>query len=155
GKLPQPSDVTGAFQNVPFRDPLPLGPEPQEVKKLPTFYEDAAIIAYRQPVADIPFRELKPKITSSGGQFDINALTDGDLAKTSNRPPTEIGENAWIQFASDKPQTFKALTIVAGEPAMQFAPAASNRALQASDDGVNFREVLPIPVSTVPQNTIS
>jgi hypothetical protein len=151
GKLPQPSDVTGAFQNVPFHDPLSFG---QEAKK-PTFYEDAAVVAYRLPKADVPFAELNPKITSSGGQFNIKDLTDGDLAKTSLLPPTAVGENAWLQFEFDRPQTFRALTIVAGEPAMQFFPTPSNRTLQASDDGATFRDVLQIPITTVPQNTVT
>ncbi len=151
GKLPLPPDVTGPFQNVPFRDPLSFG---RETKK-PTFYEDAAVVAYRLPKADIPFAELNPKITSSGGQFNIKDLTDGDLAKTSLLPPTAVGENAWIQFEFDTQQTFKALTIVAGEPAMQFFPTPSNRTLQASDDGVTFRDVLQIPITTLPQNTVT
>src|SRR5262249_13814243 len=151
GKLAQPPDVTGAFQNVPFRDPSSLS---QGASK-PAFYEDVAVIAYPQPLADVPFRDLNPKITASGGQFDIKSLTDGDLAKTSLLPPTAVGENAWVQFEFDKPQTFKALTIVAGEPAGQFSAAASNRMLQASDDGVTFRDVLQIPITTVPQNTVT
>jgi hypothetical protein len=151
GKLPPPPDVTGAFQNVPFHDALSFG---QEARK-PTFYEDAAVVAYRLLKADVSFAELNPKITASGGQFNIKDLTDGDLAKTSPLPPTTVGENAWIQFEFDRPQTFKALTIVAGEPAMQFFPTPSNRTLQASDDGATFRDVLQIPITTVPQNTVT
>ena len=151
GKLPQPSAVTGAFQNVPFHDALAFG---QEAKK-PTFYEDAAVVAFRLPKSDLAFADLNPKITASGGQFNLKDLTDGDVAKTSLSPPTAVGENAWIQFAFDQPQTFKALTIVAGEPAMQFFAAESNRKLQASDDGVTFRDVLQIPISNVPQNTVT
>jgi hypothetical protein len=151
GKLPPPPDVTGGFQNVPFNDPLSFG---QETKK-PAFYEDAAVVAYRLPNADVPFADLNPKITSSGGKFDIKDLTDGDLAKTSHLPPTAVGENAWIQFEFDTRRTFKALTIVAGEPAMQFFPTPSNRTLQASDDGATFRDVLQIPITTVPQNTVT
>ena len=152
GKLQQPPDVTGAFQNIPYREPLSIS---AGTEKPPTFYEDSAVIAYRRPDADVPLSELKPKITSSGGTFTISDLTDGDLARCSLLPPTAIGENAWIQFEFDKPQTFKALTIVAGEPAGQFSPSVSNRALQASEDGVNFREISLIPVSVVPQNTIT
>jgi hypothetical protein len=151
GKLPPPPDVTGAFQNVPFHDPLSFG---QEMKK-PTFYEDAAVVAYRLPKTEAPFAALNPKITASGGQFNLRDLTDGDLAKTSHLPPTAVGENAWIQFEFDQPRTFKALTIVAGEPAMQFFPTPSNRTLQSSDDGVTFRDVAQIPITTVPQNTVT
>ncbi len=152
GKLPQPSGVTGAFQNVPFRDPLGVG---QGANPTHNFYEDSVVIAYRVPASDISLRELNPKITASGGQFEINALTDGDLAKTSLLPPTAIGQNAWIQFAFEQPQTFKALTIVVGEPAGQFDAAESNRILEASDDGVTFRQILQIPLSQVPQNTVA
>jgi hypothetical protein len=152
GRLAQPPDVSGAFQNVPFFEAIPLG---QATKSRPTFYADAAVVAYRLPKADVPFTELNPKITASGGQFNIRDLTDGDLARTSLLPPTAVGENAWIQFEFDKRQTFKALTIVAGEPAAQFFPSPSNRTLQASDDGMTFRDVLQIPLTTVPQNTVS
>jgi (4-O-methyl)-D-glucuronate---lignin esterase len=150
-KLPQPPNVTGAFQNVPFFDALSLG---QQSKK-PTFYEDIAVIAYRLPDADVSIIDLNPRITASGGQFNLKDLTDGDLAKSSLLPPTAVGENAWIQLEFDKPHTFKALTIVAGEPASQFFAAPSNRTLQAGDDGVTFRDVLQIPITTVPQNTIT
>jgi hypothetical protein len=150
GKLPQPSDVAGAFQNVPFFEALKILPE----TKLPNYYVDAAVVAFRQPESDIPFRDLHPKITASGGQFNINDLTDGDLAKTSPLPPTAVGENAWIQFAFDQPQTFKALTFAGGEPAGLFS-GAGDRNLEASDDGVNFRQVAQIPATSMPQNTIS
>ncbi|MFN7948802.1 MAG: glycosyl hydrolase [Blastocatellia bacterium] len=151
GRLPQPSDVAGAFQNVPFLEALKLLPE----TTLPNYYADAAVVAFRQPASDIPFRDLHPKITSSGGQFNLNDLTDGDLAGTTPLPPTAVGENAWIQFAFDQPQTFKALTFAGGEPAGAFFAAAGNRNLEASDDGVNFRQVVQIPITTMPQNTIA
>ncbi|MBS1812448.1 MAG: glycoside hydrolase [Acidobacteria bacterium] len=152
GKLPQPPNVTGAFQNVPFRDPLGVA---QGAHPSHSFYEDTVVIAYRVPAADIALRELNPKTTASGGQFDINSLTDGDLAKTILLPPTAVGQSAWIQFEFSQPQTFKALTIVAGEPASQFGAAESNRMLEASDDGVNFRQVLQIPTTQIPQNTLA
>lgn len=152
GKLPPPPNVTGAFQNVPFAEEAGLIGAVSEEK--PKFYEDAAVVAYRQPDADVPLRDLKPKITSSGGQFDINQLTDGDLAAANYLPPTDVGDNAWIQFEFDRPQTFKALTMTAGEVVPQFQTVPTTNALQASDDGVNFREVMTIPATRVPQNTI-
>jgi len=126
GKLPQPPTVTGAFQNVPFRDPLGIA---QGAAPSHSFYEDTAVIAYRVPASDRSMRELNPKITSSGGQFEISALTDGDLATASYLPPAAVGQNMWIQFEFNQTQTFKALTIAAGEPAAMFSPVESNRAL--------------------------
>ncbi len=152
GKLPQPSGVTGAFQNIPFRDPLGLL---HEANPAHTFYEDTVVIAYRVPEADLSLRELNPKISSSGGQFEVSALTDDDLAKSSLLPPAAIGQNAWIQFEFAQLQTFKALTIVGGEPASQFGEAVSNRTLEASDDGINFRQILQIPTTQIPQNSLT
>jgi hypothetical protein len=67
-------------------------------------------------------------------------------AKTSPLPPTAVGANAWIQFAFDQPQTFKALTFAGGEPAGAFFATATNRNLEESDDGVNFRQAAQIGI---------
>ena len=43
--------------------------------------------------------ELQPKVTSSGGPFDLAALTDGDLAKAVAPAGRARGQRkAWIQF---------------------------------------------------------
>lgn len=154
GKLPQPSDIAGKFQNVPLASSSLMGGAP---KAVPHYYADAAVIAYRLPNVEKSLAALNPKITSSGGTFTLAELTDGDLAKTTLLPPKEVGEDMWIQFEFDTPQTFKAFTIVgapaAGELA-EFRGMPDNRSLKVSDDGVNFRDVVIIRGSTVPQNTM-
>ncbi len=153
GKLPQPPNTTGKFQNVPITTSGFGGP----VGNLPTYYADAAVIAYRLPAAEKSLAQLNPKITASGGTFTLADLTDGDLAKTSLLPPMEVGQDRWIQYAFDSPQTVKAFTIVGAAPASELAEfngMPDNRTLKVSDDGVNFREVVPIRGSTVPQSTM-
>jgi hypothetical protein len=155
-KLPQPANVAGKFQNVPLPAEGGLGGGPRG--ESPTYYADAAVIAYRLPATEKPISALNPKITSSGGQFSLADLTDGDLAKTTFLPPMEVGQDMWIQYEFDSPQTIKAFTIVgapaAGELA-EFRGLPDNRMLKVSDDGVNFRDVVIIRGSTVPQSTMA
>lgn len=155
GKLAQPPTTTGKFQNVPITSSnLTGGP----ASHLPTYYADAAVVAYRLPAADKPMAALNPKITSSGGTFSLAELTDGDLAKTTLLPPMDVGQDMWIQYAFDTPQTVKAFTIVGAPPAgelAEFRGMPDNRNLKVSDDGVNFRDVVLIRGSTIPQSTMA
>jgi hypothetical protein len=109
GKLPQPASVTGPFQQVELPKTSMLG---QPMAKLPAFYQDAAVIAYRLPQSDRFFTALNPRVSSSGGTFSLKELTDGNVANTAYLPPTEVGEEMWIQYAFDTPQTFKAVDSV-------------------------------------------
>ncbi|MBE9463798.1 glycosyl hydrolase [Dyadobacter subterraneus] len=154
GKLPEPAKNAGKFQNVPVAGDILGGP----VGPLPSYYADAAVIAYRVPAAERSLNALNPKITSSGGSFSLAELTDGDLAKTTTLPPMEVGQDMWIQYAFDTPQTVKAFTIVgasSGGALAEFNGSPDNRSLKVSDDGTTFRDVVMIKGSMVPQNTIS
>ncbi|WP_138991387.1 glycosyl hydrolase [Larkinella sp. C7] len=154
GKLPQPPNTTGNFQNVPLGAAMLGG----SAGKPQSYYADAAVIAYRLPAAEKLLASLNPKITASGGTFSLADLTDGDLAKTTMLPPMEVGQDMWIQYAFDSLQTVKAFTIVgatSGGALAEFRGAPDNRTLKVSDDGVNFRDVVVIRGSTVPQNTMN
>ncbi|WP_247237911.1 glycosyl hydrolase [Telluribacter sp. SYSU D00476] len=154
GKLPQPSSTTGAFQQVEMPKASLSG---QYEGELPNYYKDALVIAYRLPQNDRVFTELKPKVTSSGGTFSLTELTDGDVATAKYLPPQAVGEEMWIQYEFSTPQTFKAFSIAGANhlPLEQFNGGPENRSLKVSDDGVTFREVVAIPGSIVPQNTLS
>jgi hypothetical protein len=83
GRLPKPPSTTGAFQNVPIVD---FGASIGGVSfKAPEYYEDVATIAYKLPDADVPLADLHPKVTASGGSFDLAKLTDGDLSGRFHR----------------------------------------------------------------------
>ncbi len=153
GKLPQPPNTTGKFQNVPLAPDAFSNSE----SVAPGYYADAAVIAYRLPAAEKSVASLNPKITASGGSFSLAELTDGDVATSRVLPPMEVGQDGWIQYEFDSPQTIKAFTIVGAAPAGQLAEfrgAPDNRMLKVSDDGVNFRDVVIIRGSTVPQSTM-
>jgi hypothetical protein len=153
GKLPQPSGVLSNFQNVEIADGGLTG---GFVGKKPTFYQDAAVVAYRISKSEKTLAELNPKVTSSGGEFNLKNLTDGDLQTSTYLPPKEAGEDMWIQYEFETPQTFKALSVVGAvhDALEQFNGSPENRSLKVSDDGINFKEIAKIHGSAVPQTTI-
>ena len=156
GLLPMPYRTIGAFQNIPRSNANNInggGANPGE-----GFYADIAVLAFKLPEADKNLANLNPRISSSGGYFSLLNLTDGDLTNADFLPPGPGGASgkAWIQYEFYQPQTVKALTIVDGRVRGQWgAPKQEiNKVLQASDDGVNFREVCKIPNSSAPQGTV-
>ncbi|MDP3003230.1 MAG: glycosyl hydrolase [Bacteroidales bacterium] len=154
GILPKPPTATGSFQNISIERRAMRGEEPAP---LPEFYADAAVIAYHVPENDVPLADLKPKVTSSGGKFDLTSLTDGDLVKSTLLPSAATGQNAWVQFEFAKPETIQSLSIVAGGGSGRFGRGGTpdNKALEASDDGKSFRTVVTISSGRVGQKTMT
>jgi hypothetical protein len=153
-KLTQPSDVIGVFQNDKIAEG---GISGGFVGNRPNYYQDAFVIAYKVPNSEKTMSELNPKVSSSGGDFNLKQLTDGDIHTSTMLPPKEAGQDTWIQYEFDTPQTFKAVSVVGAvhNQLEQFRGSPENRSLQVSDDGVNFKEVTRIHGSSVPQTTVS
>lgn len=149
GILPQPPRVDGTFQNesaAPERAPDGK-PEP-----LPEFYQDAAVVAYRVPEEDKTQTELNPTITSSGGQVNAPALSDGDVNTVALDLSDEPGGQSWVLFDYGRPQTIQAVTLATiGNTRNSPNPPR----LQASDDGSSFRTVADIPPSTIVERTVA
>lgn len=140
GTLPHPPDVTGKYQDVPLEDG---GISGAFIGEKPKFYRDALVVAYRLPDQEKHSMDLKPVMTKSGGEFEIGGMLDHDLSESFFIPPMKVGEDMWIQYAFDKPQTFKAMGISGARqnPLAEFSGAPENRELKVSDDGVNFRAI--------------
>jgi hypothetical protein len=155
GNLPKAYTTSGVFQNIPIKEEVtafsPKTPPP------PEYYEDVAVVAFRLPLADVSITKLNPKISSSGGNFTLAQLTDGDLAANTLLPLDLKNNFAWIQYEFKKPQTIKALSIVGGgvREMWGLVPAANSRSLEVSDDGLHFRRVTYIPMGGVEQQTVS
>lgn len=153
--LPKPPSATGAFQNLSpgTRFSMSGGNTPS----IPEYYADAAVVAYRVPDSDFSMTELNPVVTSSGGRFDLAALSDGDLLTSTLLPYTKPGENSWIQFSFKEPVTVKSLSIVGGgnPGTFGFGADASNRTLEAGDDGKSFNKVTDITTGSVSQKTLT
>jgi hypothetical protein len=148
GTLAHPPTNTGPFQNLPAASTVFAAPE---------FYADSAVVAFRAKEA------AQAKITWSGGTLDPAMLSDGDVAKTTLLPAAAtVGDKAWIQYEYPAPQRINALTIVrlsSGPGDAFFARGGtpeSGEALEASEDGVNFRVVpVELPKGGTAEHTIA
>ena len=154
-KLGAQPGITGPFQNI---SKLPGFGEAVDPSKLPVFYKDVAVNAFKLPAADKSLTDLKAVVTSSGGKFTLEHLIDGDVSKTILLPRDSAAGFAWIQFTFPQPQTIKAVTMVGGGYAGIFGMGADpkdSRALEVSDDGAHFKFVCLIPPGGVLQQTIN
>lgn len=140
GTLPKPPSTTGPYQDIRGTGRGFDGPTPP-----PEFYADAAVVAFRAPADDRPMTDLQPKVSSSGGSFEVSALTNGDLSQATLLPAATSGERSWIQYEFPQPQTFRGLTFVTAGGGRFGRGGSSNEQLEASDDGSQFRTVSPIP----------
>ena len=154
GMLPEPPSTTGPFQNLAGREAFSLSG--RQDNAIPEYYANAAVVAYRLPDPDVSLVDLHPKVTSSGGTFSLADLTDGDLATSTLLPYTRPGENAWIMFEFDKPQSIQGLTIVGGGFSGQygFGGDQDQRTLEASDDGRVFKKVVGISIRGIEEKTM-
>jgi len=151
GVLPKPPSTTGPFQNIGRG-----GSEGGTSAPPPEYYGDSAVVAYRLPDGDLSMAELQPKVSSSGGQFDLAGLTDGDLAKTITLSAAPVDQKAWIQFEFEKPQAIRGLSIVASTGRRSNGSRGESvQALEAGDDGRQFRTIETIPGGGSAQRTIA
>lgn len=154
-QLTQPPTTTGPFQNIIQQ---PGFGETIDPAKLVKFYKDVAVVAFKLPETDKSLSELGVTVTSSGGNFTLAQLTDGDLAATNLLPRDSVTGHGWIQFAFVQPQTIKAITMVGGGNPGLFGSGADpkdSRALEASDDGTSFKLICFIVPGAVLQQTIA
>lgn len=156
GMLAHPPEITGAFQNIGIRDVLGTT---DDGKKPLQFYADSAVVAYRKPASDVPIDSLHPKMSASSGSPDFALLTDGDFEQAAKVPIPAVGQNAWIQYEFDSPQTMRAVTYVPKDPnriqEMITGTGVPERTLDASEDGVNFHEIAKLPGGDAPEHTVS
>ncbi len=150
GTLPKPPSTTGSYQNLAGGRGGFGGGRGEAAAPPPEFYADSAVVAYRAPENDRPLDELQARITSSGGNFNLAALTDGDLAEATLLPAAPVGGKAWIQIEFPSARTIRGLTFVAGGGGGRGfggrgGGGTSGQELEASDDGRQFRTVTEIP----------
>jgi len=155
GVLPHPPAITGPFQNIGIVPRASLGPERQVT--IPEYYADAAVVAFSIPEGQWSMRELNPVVTSSGGNFTLDQLTDGDLVKSVILPAAPPGDKAWIQFEFESPVTVQSMTLVDGGggrgPGM--GSGSGNKTLEFSNDGSSFTPVTELSGGRATEKTIS
>ena len=75
------------------------------------FYEDIAVIAYPSLKSEIDDEEIKPVITSSDPECDVELVNDGNADKITKLRGSE-NKQAWIQFDYGQPKTIRSVYIV-------------------------------------------
>lgn len=160
GILPQPPSTTGVFQTSTAGGILG-GRSPRD--NPPELYVDQKVLAFRIPDdAVLP----EPAVTSSGGELNVNALSDGDLQKTAIDLPAagETGGISWIMYDFGQPVTIRGLifssTIFATwydglEPSLRNGIPPTRFRLEASDDGVAWHDTGAKVQTGSPVRTIS
>ena len=155
GILPQPPTATGPFQDLAIEERSSL--TGVEAVPAPKYYAEAAVVAFQIPENDIPLTGLQPNVTSSGGKFTAQMLTDGDLSSTTLLPYQKPGEYVWIQYEFSKPETFQSVSIAGGLNSGVFGGAGNpeDRILEVSNDGKIFQKVTSVPTNRIGQVTLA
>jgi len=131
--LAAPPSNSGPFQTRPYQPPFRAPSD----EKLPSFYGDSAVVAFRQPEGEGSMAAARPRVTTSGGSFDPAALFDGDIVQTVELP---LGEgSAWIQYEFEEPLSVRALTIAMANTSIPTGY------LEAGDDGRHFTTLASLP----------
>ncbi|MBR6416971.1 MAG: hypothetical protein IKS22_12855 [Bacteroidales bacterium] len=148
--FPEPFSGVGKFQNAGSSS---LTSEPAQIDP---WYTDVAVIAMRIPDDDLSMKEMGAEVSSSGGDFTLSQLTDGDLANGSSLKANASGTHSWIQYSFPEKTIVRAVTLVGGPVRGQWAsesPSYSNY-LEASDNGIDWEMVCRIPSGSVAQQTV-
>ena len=143
--LPEPYTVNGTFQNVKARGTV----------SDKTYYKDIAVIAIKMG-SELSLRDMGAKVTASSGNFSIDMLTDGDIAKSEKLTADSTGKTAWIKIELNKPYTVKTLSLADGRQHSQWRNKrpAPTKWLEASNDGINFSKVCNLVLGGAPLTTV-
>lgn len=158
GVLTAPPTVTGPFQNLARRDSMAhMGGVAGTATK--DFFAESAVIAYREPDAELASKKQTPKVTISSGTVEANQLSAHDMMSITRLPIAPAGETAWIQFEFPEAQSIQAVTFAFGgtaDPLALFAGETNGGPVFASsDDGVQFRPIVTLPTVGAVQHTLS
>ena len=102
-RMPALYDTPGTYQNI------------ADGGDAPHWFQHVATLAVKLPDAERSMREMGAKVTSSGGHFTVEQLTDGDFNQDLLLPLAQDGTHAWIQYSFDQPQLVRALTLCGGK----------------------------------------
>jgi len=139
--LPAPPAVAGPFQD--------LAAAPEGAHPAPAWYRDIAVLALP---AEAP-APAAPSVRTRAGDDVGRQLADGRLAGPVQLAPGADGRT-WIDLDYGAAATFRALTLALPAPHGFGAPPLPAAVLQASDDGEHYTDVVPVPLSTAPRQTV-
>ena len=120
------------------------------------WFQHIATVAVRLPDAELSMQEMGAKVTSSGGYFTVEQLSNGDFSDGVELPRSTDGDYAWIQYSFDTPRMIRALSLCGGKKRSIWRddPPTYEDRLEASDDGITWRRVCDIPSTISPSLTM-
>ena len=135
-RLPAHFSTPGTYQNIP------------DGGQEEPWFQHVATLAVKLPDAELTLQEMGATVTSSGGHFTVEQLSNGDFSDAVDLPAE--GGQAWIQYSFDVPRMIRALTLCGGarRSVWRNTPPTYADRLEASEDGVTWKKVCDIPSST-------
>jgi hypothetical protein len=155
GELPHPPMASGAFQDLDIEHGLP-----KEQRKLPQFFADSAVVAFKIPDNAIDIASLQPKITSNAGTLDPQLLIDQRMTTEVSLKEPPAGEQAWIEYEFPTAITIRSFTIAMGpknryEDIRQRLSSTTGITLETSNNGGDFHPVTEVPKGGAFEHTLS
>lgn len=143
--LPPLPDVPGAYQDCPRwgADGTADG----------GFAVDWRVLAFP---ADAARATLAPAaVHASSALDDVACLTDDAFGPALALPrDPDRRSSAWIEQRFDEPTTVRSVTVGLPGPRGFGAAPPADAVLQASDDGIEYRDVAELPPSAIPARTV-
>ena len=147
--LPEPYKTIGRFQNVCAGIYAPV------FERMPQWYQDIAVVAVRVPDTEKSMQELGAIVTTSGGDFSVEQLTNGDINDGNELAINKESTHAWIQYSFPETVTIRSFTLVGGQLQGQFDYNRTyDNTLLCSQDGKSWTEVIRVPSSNLAQITM-
>ncbi|GAA2026355.1 glycosyl hydrolase [Agromyces tropicus] len=142
-RLPDLPDVPGPYQQCPR-----WGSADDDHR----YAIDWRVVAFP---SDPARRALEPaRIRASSPLDDVGRLTDGDFGSTLSLPRDPDGwSSAWIEQEFADPVTVRSVTVGLPGPRGFGAAPPPVAVLQASDDGVEYRDIADLPPTTIAART--
>jgi hypothetical protein len=147
--LPEPYKTIGRFQNVSAGIYAPV------FERMPQWYQDIAVVAVRVPDTEKSMQELGAIVTTSGGDFSVEQLTNGDINDGNELAINKESTHAWIQYSFPETVTIRSFTLVGGQVQGQFDYNRTyDNTLLCSQEGKSWTEVIRVPSSNLAQITM-
>ena len=147
--LPETYKTIGRFQNVCAGIYAPV------FERMPQWYQDIAVVAVRVPDTEKSMQELGAIVTTSGGDFSVEQLTNGDINDGNELAINKESTHAWIQYSFPETVTIRSFTLVGGQLQGQFDYNRTyDNTLLCSQDGKSWTEVIRVPSSNLAQITM-
>ncbi len=114
-------------------------PEPY---KKHNYYEDAVVVAFPSLEGEgRGLKELLSRVSTASGEADASLLMDNDLSKGIEIRPASEGEPAYLQLEFEEPYGARSMRVYVARPSHAGPSHPPALAIEASDDGVQFRKV--------------